>query len=443
MDETIQPTVNDLGVCYQDGCEVHISSIGQEYAEYEGKVLCIDHKDDYFLCKYSDHIAEVADKQTVNGNEDYCENCCEEHTIICESCSDYYSQDNASSLHNLNIWVCEDCKCNNYISCYGCDNWELGIEAYNCENCDYTYCSDCYNDGETHSCESDSDLERETDTSLVPCDIAGKFIKIKRYIGCEIEAENGSREQVIDNLNYRYGINEDGSLSNGTEITTPPLQLNDFEDGVKHACKAMDEAGFAITRSCGLHIHLDASDFKDDYEKITNLFKVFYAIEPIIYASLPSSRRGNTYCKPLSYDYKFTEVHKKLKPSTWDKKIYKSSYPDKNTHYNDIRYHGLNLHSIFYRGTVEFRYHSGTLNPDKIINWTNFLLHATDYAIKDFNQNKIVAIHKQKNNKKKFEATCKLLKLNKQLQKWLIMRINQNSIGYFDTTKPDSEEKYL
>ena len=37
--------------------------------------------------------------------------------------------------------------------------------------------------------------------------------------------------------------------------------------------------------------------------------------------------------------------------------------------YNDSRYHGLNLHARFYLGTIEFRYHSGTLNSEKIINW--------------------------------------------------------------------------
>lgn len=35
-------------------------------------------------------------------------------------------------------------------------------------------------------------------------------------------------------------------------------------------------------------------------------------------------------------------------------------------HYDHSRYHGLNLHSLFFRGTVEFRYFGATLHAGKI-----------------------------------------------------------------------------
>ena len=45
--------------------------------------------------------------------------------------------------------------------------------------------------------------------------------------------------------------------------------------------------------------------------------------------------------------------------------------PDES-HYNSSRYHGLNLHSKFYHGTIEFRYHEGEVDPERIISWIEF-----------------------------------------------------------------------
>ena len=41
--------------------------------------------------------------------------------------------------------------------------------------------------------------------------------------------------------------------------------------------------------------------------------------------------------------------------------------------YNDARYSGLNMHSRYYHGSLEFRLHSGTLNSRKIFNWISIL----------------------------------------------------------------------
>jgi hypothetical protein len=41
---------------------------------------------------------------------------------------------------------------------------------------------------------------------------------------------------------------------------------------------------------------------------------------------------------------------------------------------HESRYIGLNLHSLFHANHAEIRYHSGTVNVDKILQWVN--LHA-------------------------------------------------------------------
>ena len=41
--------------------------------------------------------------------------------------------------------------------------------------------------------------------------------------------------------------------------------------------------------------------------------------------------------------------------------------------YNEGRYIGTNLHARFFLGTIEFRYHEGTIYSEPIKNWIRFL----------------------------------------------------------------------
>ena len=46
--------------------------------------------------------------------------------------------------------------------------------------------------------------------------------------------------------------------------------------------------------------------------------------------------------------------------------------------YNDSRYCGMNMHSRIINGSVEFRYHSGTTNFEKILNWVKICTAIVD-----------------------------------------------------------------
>lgn len=46
---------------------------------------------------------------------------------------------------------------------------------------------------------------------------------------------------------------------------------------------------------------------------------------------------------------------------------------NREAHYNPTRYHGLNLHAVFTKGTVEFRLFNGTLHAGKIKAYIQFV----------------------------------------------------------------------
>jgi hypothetical protein len=52
----------------------------------------------------------------------------------------------------------------------------------------------------------------------------------------------------------------------------------------------------------------------------------------------------------------------------------------KNTSSQAIRYRGLNLHSWFYQGTLEFRHHEGSTDWEEIVNWAMFCGFIVDLA---------------------------------------------------------------
>lgn len=60
----------------------------------------------------------------------------------------------------------------------------------------------------------------------------------------------------------------------------------------------------------------------------------------------------------------------------------KKVFQEKTDKYNGARYTGLNIHSFFYRGTIEFRHHSGTVNADKAKNWGMICAAIIEYAAK-------------------------------------------------------------
>lgn len=56
-------------------------------------------------------------------------------------------------------------------------------------------------------------------------------------------------------------------------------------------------------------------------------------------------------------------------------------------HYNSTRYHGINLHAFFTKGTVEFRLFNGTTHAGKIKAYIQFCLAMSGWAI-EINDNR-------------------------------------------------------
>ena len=142
------------------------------------------------------------------------------------------------------------------------------------------------------------------------------------------------------------------------ELVTPILTYNDMET-LQELLRKLRKAGAKSdsTRGCGVHIHIGAKGHTP--KTLRNLVNIMASHESLITNALNLSRsRIARYCRTV--DPVFLDQVNKKRPTTMAKLAdiwytsHNASY-GRSQHYNDSRYHMLNLHATFTKGTVEFR----------------------------------------------------------------------------------------
>lgn len=175
------------------------------------------------------------------------------------------------------------------------------------------------------------------------------------------------------------------------EFVTPPLNYSDIEL-LQNIIRKLRENGAKAHSSCGIHIHVDGANHTA--VSLRRLVNFMTARQDLIYEALQIGDRESNWCHKLNKT--LLDAMKKDKNLTKEKaeEIWYSRANDgycggiDHQHYNSTRYHGVNLHSFFTKGTVEFRLFNSTLHAGKIKAYTQFCLAVSAWAITS--QEKIV-----------------------------------------------------
>ena len=149
-----------------------------------------------------------------------------------------------------------------------------------------------------------------------------------------------------------------------TEMVSPICRYEDIET-VQEIIRKLKEAGAITDKSCGIHVHIDASPFNAN--TLRNITNIMAAKEDLIYKALEVNvARQHRWCRPV--EQRFLDELNSRRPGSVDevKRIWYNGGDRSRSHYDDSRYHCLNLHSVFQKGTVEFRLFNGTLHAGKI-----------------------------------------------------------------------------
>lgn len=175
------------------------------------------------------------------------------------------------------------------------------------------------------------------------------------------------------------------------EFVTPPLNYSDIEL-LQNIIRKLRENGAKAHSSCGIHIHVDGANHTA--VSLRRLVNFMTARQDLIYEALQIGDRESSWCHKLNKT--LLNAMKKDKNLTKEKaeEIWYSRANDgycggiDHQHYNSTRYHGVNLHSFFTKGTVEFRLFNSTLHAGKIKAYIQFCLAVSAWAITS--QEKIV-----------------------------------------------------
>ena len=196
----------------------------------------------------------------------------------------------------------------------------------------------------------------------------GKKWKVMRDVS--IRSEYWSR----DNRRYQGYADRSAGKQYKNELVSPVLGWGDF-DALEKILAALGKTKAKVNNSCGLHVHVDGVDHTAG--SLKNLVGLWVNKEEMLYQALEVDFGRIDYAKKYqvgmngyygSDTKRFYELIMKEKYSSKDAvgaAYYEShhrTFSERNTHYSNTRYYGLNLHSLWQKGTVEFRLFNSTLD---------------------------------------------------------------------------------
>jgi len=168
------------------------------------------------------------------------------------------------------------------------------------------------------------------------------------------------------------------------EVVSPILVYEDIEV-IQELLRRLRKAGAKANNSCGIHVHIDGANH--DAKSLKNIVNFFCSRQDLIYEALQVDENRVRYCKKVS-----PELLKKIKAAKgitcndfetlWYSRANHGYTGERGGRYNQTRYQGLNLHSFFHKGTVEFRMFNSTTHAGELKAYIQFCLAVSAWAIK-------------------------------------------------------------
>ena len=162
------------------------------------------------------------------------------------------------------------------------------------------------------------------------------------------------------------------------EMVSPICVYDDIET-IQELVRKLREAGAKVNDSCGIHIHVDAS--AHTAATLRNIVNIMAAKEDLLYKALQVDVSRERYCKKA--DTRFLDDVNRKRPHSMQEleRLWYNGPSGRSYHYNDTRYHALNLHSVFSKGTIEFRLFNSTFHAGKVKAYIQLCLAISHQAL--------------------------------------------------------------
>jgi hypothetical protein len=331
----------------------------------------------------------------------------EQACAVCRRCESHCVCPTCSACSNKGIWFCDWCK--------------------HCPVCCTAEDSECGAYGL-----SEPVIHRKLAmVKFIPTAEQMQINPNPRLIGVEIETNKlrsatgvAKAKKLRSALDvWKDDVVDDGSIGSGPgvfELVAKPSGGDLFLDHMKEVTEGLSTMTCYADSSCGLHVHIDASDITE--ADLLRVALLYAKVERALFSLCDTARRTGSYSRPCGATYAmlanegvkafrrkltdhlyfsgkgFTSAKKLVNQYVCSLKSYgvkmgaeefealpaesRMSYilyavrkhraiasSSKSSKYHSSRYRALNLHSYYLRRTVEFRHHEGTTDYEVITNW--------------------------------------------------------------------------
>lgn len=191
---------------------------------------------------------------------------------------------------------------------------------------------------------------------------------------------NNYRCELADGRSWKAVT--DASVHGGCEVVSPILRWSDIET-MQEIVRGLRRAGARVDSDCGIHVHIGAERF--DAKHLGNLVKLVYRHEPNLRYALygATSNARDSWCRELPSSFVQRLADRRPEDLTELGRLWYGGDPryHANNHYDGSRYRGLNLHALWYHGTVEFRWFDAVLHAGKVKAYVQMCCHLAARAL--------------------------------------------------------------
>lgn len=207
----------------------------------------------------------------------------------------------------------------------------------------------------------------------------------EQYIGIEVELENCANngivpDEVFELFCFYWSRHEDGSLRNGgkefvtnlgVSVDTAYDALTSLEQYIKIATNGQAQANART----GLHVHFNVGG--RSLRQLSNILFLYAVLEPAFF-EVSGKRDENIFCVPWHANRQSLGNVINNLVNMCESKHYSKIWKWRNY----SKYCALNIAPVSSFGTIEFRMHEGTYDPDAIYRWVKTIDRLFQYADK-------------------------------------------------------------
>ena len=215
---------------------------------------------------------------------------------------------------------------------------------------------------------------------------------IAKHFGTESIHVGGTYDTytVPDSQDRRWKVVRDSSIRcqargqrsasrlHSVEFVSPVCKYEDIPT-IQELVRELRHAGAMVNDSCGIHVHVDAS--RHDPKTLRNVVNIMASKEDLLYKTLKVNIGREYYCQKADLRFLDDVNLKRPKSMSEFETIWYNGESGRHTHYHSSRYHALNLHSVFSKGTIEFRMFNSTLHAGEVKSYIQLCLAISHQAL--------------------------------------------------------------